>query len=159
MIQITAFRWIRSPPATDKVNLRLKDWDLKLWTSLKHQEVVIWHKFVQEAVIWFWGGGDLRRTLWLLGLLSEPKTWIPKKGQKVCQLQLVFLSWLCQFKSNSHIQGQFCKLENKSFNLAPRLMGFYALLMEILAPKVLTEVICSPLYIQGLQEVLLQNNC
>ena len=62
-------------------------------------------------------------------------------------LQQVFLSLLCQFRSNSNIQGQFCKLENKSFNLAPRLMGFYVLLVEILAPKVLTDFICSPLYL------------
>ncbi len=44
------------------------------------------------------------------------------------------------------IQGQFCNLEIKSFHLAPRLMGLHALMMEILAPKVLTEVIRPPLY-------------
>ena len=48
-----------------------------------------------------------------------------------------------QFKSKSHIQCQYCNLETKSFHLAPRLN---ALLMEILAPKVLTEVISLPLY-------------
>ena len=48
------------------------------------------------------------------------------------------------------IKVQFSHPENKSFNLAHRLMGFYALLMKILAPNVLTEVICSPLYLNSI---------
>ena len=51
------------------------------------------------------------------------------------KLQSVFVSYLCQFRSNFHIQRHFRKLEIKSFHLAPRIMGFYSLLMEILAPK------------------------
>ena len=61
------------------------------------------------------------------------------------KLQSVFVSYLCQFRSNFHIQRHFRKLEIKSFHLAPRIMGFYSLLMEILAPKGLTVVIFHPL--------------
>ena len=50
-----------------------------------------------------------------------------------------FLAYLGQYKSKSFIQGHFCKLEIKGFHLAPRLIGFYALLMKILAPKKRTK--------------------
>ena len=62
-------------------------------------------------------------------------------------LQSVFLVYLGQYKSKSLIQGHFKKLEIKSFNLAPRLMGFYSLLMKILASKKTDEVCSGSLYI------------
>ena len=37
--------------------------------------------------------------------------------------------------SKSHIQGHPQKVENQSFHLTPSLMGFQALLLEILALK------------------------
>ena len=37
-----------------------------------------------------------------------------------------FIVYLRQFKSESHIQGQFRKLENKTFHMTPRLMVFVA---------------------------------
>ena len=49
------------------------------------------------------------------------------------KLHSVFLTYLGLFKSKSLIQGHFWKLEIKSFHLAPRFMGFYSLLMKILA--------------------------
>ena len=51
---------------------------------------------------------------------------------KLCS---VFLANLGQLKSKSPIQGHFWKLEIKGFHLAPRFMGFYSLLMKILASK------------------------
>ena len=53
--------------------------------------------------------------------VQKVKNLIFKKTSKVCKLLLVFLLYLCQFKSDSHIQGQFWKLENKSFHLAPHM--------------------------------------
>ena len=56
---------------------------------------------------------------------------------RVLQFKLcsVLLAYLRQFKSKSPIQGHFWKLEIKGFHLAPRFLGFYLLLMKILAPK------------------------
>ena len=62
------------------------------------------------------------------------------------RLQSVFLVYLGQYKSKSLIQGHFKKLEIKSFNLAPRLMGFYSLLIKILASKKTNEVCSGSLY-------------
>ena len=45
-------------------------------------------------------------------------------------------------------QGHFPKLENKSFNLAPRFAGLIALLLEKSALKGLTQVLNSLLYIK-----------
>ena len=61
------------------------------------------------------------------------------------KLGLVSLSYLCQFSSKFNIQGEFWNLEIKSFHLAPRFMGLYALLMKLSAPNTLTEVLSSPL--------------
>ena len=44
-----------------------------------------------------------------------------------------FPAYLRQFKSKSHIQGHPQKVENQSFHMTPSLMGFQALLLEILA--------------------------
>ena len=46
-----------------------------------------------------------------------------------------FLAYLGQFKSKSHIQGHPQKVENQGFHLTQSLMGFQALLLEILALK------------------------
>ena len=51
----------------------------------------------------------------------------------IFKLQAVFPTYLGQFMSKSPIQGHLWKLEIKTFNLAPRFMGFYSLLMKILA--------------------------
>ena len=42
------------------------------------------------------------------------------------KLGSVFFEYLRLFKSKSHIQGQFCKVEIKGFNLAPRLIELHA---------------------------------
>ena len=52
-----------------------------------------------------------------------------------CLVMFSFLAYLGQFKSKFPIQGHFWKLENKGFHLAPRFMGFYPLLVKILAPE------------------------
>ena len=62
------------------------------------------------------------------------------------KLGLVSLSYLGQFNSKSNIQDDFWNLEIKSFHLAPRFLGFNALLMEKSPPKESTEVLSSPLY-------------
>ena len=65
---------------------------------------------------------------------------------KLCS---VFLAYLRQMKSKSHIQGHFWKLEIKSFHLAPRFIGFFSLFLMILAPKSTQkrdEVCCGSLY-------------
>ena len=46
-----------------------------------------------------------------------------------------FLAYLRQFKSKSHIQGHPQKVENRTFHLPPSLIGFQALLFDILARK------------------------
>ena len=51
----------------------------------------------------------------------------------------IFLAYLSQIKSNSPIQGHFCKLEIKSFNLAPRFIGIYQLFLKILALKAMQK--------------------
>ena len=56
-------------------------------------------------------------------LAGRHSQWADWWAQSV-QLHSVFLAYLRQFKSKTLIQGHFCKLEIKSFHLAPRLMGF-----------------------------------
>ena len=73
------------------------------------------------------------------------------------KLGLVSLSYLGQFNSKSNIQDDFWNLEIKSFHLAPRFLGFNALLMEKSPPKESTEVLSSPLY--HASEFPIENEC
>ena len=76
------------------------------------------------------------------GANYEKRKFLDQKGARflsdfyqffIFKLQSVFLAYLGQIKSKSPIQGHFWKLEIKTFNLAPRFMGFYPLLMKIRA--------------------------
>ena len=63
------------------------------------------------------------------------------------KLELVSLSYLSHFNSKFYIQDEFWNLEIKSFHLALRFMGLYALLMEKSPSKDSTEVLNSLLYL------------
>ena len=55
------------------------------------------------------------------------------------KLHSVFLAYLGQIESKSHVQGHFQKLEIKGFHLAPRFMGLYSLMMKIYTPEKKTQ--------------------
>ena len=72
MTHITTSRWLKSPPPENSYHhlcrLLISPW-------------VIWAKVLKEAVIWFWGGGDMGQTKWLPWLLVRAKNGTRKKSR------------------------------------------------------------------------------